>query len=69
MLIVFCIIEYILLGGISYIFLTELPIKFKKNDEYIDVNESTKRVLLIIMSIFWIIFIPRLYFNSKNGGN
>ena len=63
----FIIIEYVILAIINFFLLQKLGLKFfhKEKKELVDLTEFEKQWFLIVMSVFWIIFLPRLYFDSK----
>lgn len=63
------IIEYTILSFITYKFLTHLNLKFKQDSKEVKLTEMQNKILFIIMSIFWIYFIPKLYFDTKKGEN
>lgn len=65
----YIIIEYIILSFITYIFLTHLNLKFKLNNKDVELTELQKKLVTIIISMFWIYYIPKIYFDTKKGEN
>lgn len=59
------ILEYIIFGIMSYIFLSAMDLKFTKKNKNVVLTERQKKIFLMIMSILWIIYIPKLYFDSR----
>lgn len=64
-MIIIIFLEYVLLGIASYMLLQKMNLKFIQKNETIELTELQKKIFLIIMSIFWIIYIPKLYFDSR----
>ena len=61
------ILEYVILALINFFLLQKLDMKFihKEKGNDVELTEFEKQWLLIIMSVLWIIYLPQLYFNSK----
>lgn len=59
------ILEYIIFGIMSYIFLSAMDLKFTKKNKNVVLTERQKKIFLMIMSVLWIIYIPKLYFDSR----
>lgn len=58
--------EYFILAFLSYFLYKKLNLKFiqKNNDKEFEPTEFMQKIILIKMSIFWIIELPRLCINS-----
>lgn len=63
--------EYFILAFLSYFLYKKLNLKFiqKNNDKEFEPTEFMQKIILIKMSIFWIIELPRLCINSINEKN
>lgn len=59
------ILEYIIFGIMSYIFLSAMDLKFTQKNKIVVLTERQKKIFLMIMSVLWIIYIPKLYFDSR----
>jgi len=59
------ILEYIIFGIMSYIFLSVMDLKFTQKNKIVVLTERQKKIFLMIMSVLWIIYIPKLYFDSR----
>ena len=59
------ILEYIIFGIMSYIFLSTMDLKFTQKNKIVVLTERQKKIFLMIMSVLWIIYIPKLYFDSR----
>ena len=60
------ILEYLLLAYINFKLLIYNNIHFK-NEKHEDVNigEDERLMIYFVMSIFWIIYLPKMYFTTK----
>lgn len=65
MIFVILIVEYVIFAVMSYIFLDAMSLKFTQKNKIVDLTERQKKIFLMIMSILWIIYIPKLYFDSR----
>lgn len=63
--------EYFILAFLSYFLYKKLNLKFiqKNNDKEFEPTEFMQKIILIKMSIFWIIELPRLCINTINSNN
>ena len=63
--------EYFILAFLSYFLYKKLNLKFiqKNNDKEFEPTEFMQKIILIRMSIFWIIELPRLCINTINSNN
>lgn len=66
-MILFILLEYIILAIMCYFLYWKIDLSFYKNNEQIEINDKDKRNLFIIMSILWIIYIPKLLISYLKG--
>ena len=59
------ILEYVIFAVMSYIFLNAMDLKFTQKNKIVVLTERQKKIFLMIMSVLWIIYIPKLYFDSR----
>ena len=63
---VFFILEYLLFAMITYCMFLNTPFRYEdKNGNEVYFTEQNHKIVIIIMSALWIIYLPKIILNSK----
>ena len=64
------LIEYIFLAILSYTLLVKLELKFEnKQNKNLEPSERDKKIILILISILWIIYLPKIILDTEKERN
>lgn len=60
------LIEYVCLAILSYTLLVKLELKFEnKQNKNLEPSERDKKIILILISILWIIYLPKIILDTE----